>query len=116
MTMLVTLAAARAHLRIDTTDGDADLELKVKGASRAVMNYIRQSLLVGAFTDSAGDVFEDSNGVALSVPEDVQIATLFLIGYMDRNRDSDTEEGFDGLFLPKPVKSLLIHYRKPTLS
>lgn len=116
MVMLVSLEQAREHLRVDTTDGDNDLLLKIKGASRAVLNYIVGSVRTSHFTDSAGDVLEDSAGVALYVPEDVQIATLFVIGYYDRNRDSDRDKEADGLFLPYPAKQLLIPYRDPSLA
>lgn len=34
MTELVTPEAAKMHLRIDDSDGDADLRLKIQGAAR----------------------------------------------------------------------------------
>lgn len=114
MTMLVSLEQARAHLRADTTDGNLDLELKIKGASAAVLRYISNG--ADSFTDSAGDVFEDSNGVALDIPEDVQSATLFLIGYLDRNRDGDEDKAFERGYLPAPVTALLYPYRDPSLA
>lgn len=114
MAMLVSLENARNHLRIDTTDGDADLLLKVKAASRAVLNYISNG--ADTFTDSTGEPYEDSNGVALDVPEDVQSATLFLIGYLDRQRDSDADKEFERGYLPAPVCALLTFYRDPSLA
>lgn len=119
MTMLVSLEQAREHLRRDTTDGDADLLLKVKGASRAVMNYIRSSALTQEFTDSAGDVFEDSNGVALFIPEDIQIATLFLVGSFDTDRTGEAgviNPQWSDLFLPRAVRALLTPYHEPPLA
>lgn len=115
--ILVTLEQAKAHLRSDTSDGDADLLLKVKAASRAVMNYISGGRRTLAFTDSAGAVFEDSSGLALDIPEDVQDATLFVLGAMDANRNSDSDKTWgDGLYLPAPAKALLIPYRDPSLA
>lgn len=114
MALLVSLEDARAHLRIDTNDGDADLELKVKAASRAVLNYISNG--ADPFTDSTGEPYEDSNGVSMDIPEDVQSATLFLVGYLDRNRDSDPDQAFDRGYLPAPVCALLVHYRDPSMA
>lgn len=114
MAMLVSLEQARTHLRIDTSDGDTDLTLKIKGASRAVLEYIKNG--ADPFTDSTGEPYEDSNGVALGIPEDVQSATLFLLGYLDRNRASDKDGGFDRGWLPDPVTALLCPYRTPSLA
>lgn len=112
--MLVTLAQAKAHLRTDTDDGDADLALKIRAASKAVIEYIRNG--ADPFTDSAGDVVEDSSGDPVGIPEDVQIATLFLIGYFDNNRGSDDKNAFEGGWLPGPVRALLAPWRDPPLA
>lgn len=118
--MLVTLEQAKEHLRIEPSDSsggadDSDLTLKIKAASRAVIRYI------GAeqdFLDSAGDVVEDSNGP--TVPEDIQAATLLLLGSLHRNRDgepsSNQAQTWEHGFLPRPVISLLYPYRLPTLA
>lgn len=112
--MLVSMAQARAHLRIDTTDGDTDLQLKVRAASRMVIEYIRSG--ADAFTDSAGDVYEDSAGDATGVPEDVQIAVLFMLGYLDNNRSGDEKGAFERGWLPNPVTAILAPYRDPPLA
>jgi hypothetical protein len=112
MTMLVSIQQASDHLRRDTDADDADLTLKIKGASAAVMRYIGDHNL---FTDSAGDVAEDSNGVAIDVPEDVQAATLLLIGDFYSNRAAGDFVTVDW-FLPPFVMALLYPYRDPTLA
>ncbi len=38
MTELVTPEAAKMHLRIDDSDGDADLLLKIQGGSAALLS------------------------------------------------------------------------------
>jgi hypothetical protein len=108
--MLVTLQQAREHLRVDTTDGDNDILLKVKAASRAVVTYLKSP----SFAESSGEIPEDSAGIAIDVPEDVQIATLMLIGYFDRQRDEDGGHEYELGFLPRPVSALLYPYRVPT--
>src|SRR5207245_838994 len=109
--MLVTLEQASAQLRRDTTDDDADLTLKIKAASRAVVTYLKTP----SFADSAGDVIEDSSGIAIDVPEDVQIATLLLVGYFYKQRDEDAGKEFEAGALPRPVTALLYPYRTPTI-
>lgn len=112
---LVTLAQARAHCRIDDVDSDdvgpddAALGLIISAASRAVLNYLD------------GASFLDSDGMVIGndVPEDVQIATLFLVGEWFKNREAaqdgavDAQNGYG--FLPRPVLSLLFPYRSPVI-
>ena len=57
--MLISLQYASDHLRRDTTDDDVDLTAKIAGASQAVMHYCNTN--IDTFTDSAGEVFDDSN-------------------------------------------------------
>jgi hypothetical protein len=117
--MLVTFAQAAAHLRRDTTADDADLTLKIEGASKAVMNYI-QGPGIDGFTDSAGDVFEDSNGVAQDVPRDIQSATLLLLSDFYNNRTPTASDPVPAEFgygyLPRAVVALLYPYRSPSLA
>lgn len=112
--MLVTLQQASDQVKRDTTDDDADLTLKVKAASRAVVRYLKTA--ADAFLDSAGDPHLDSNGDAIGVPEDVQLAVLFLVGWFYRNRDEDATKAFEEGRLPAPVTALLYPMRKPTLA
>lgn len=117
MTMLVSLQEASDHLRRDTTDDDADLELKIKAASAAIITYLKTP----SFADSSGEVPEDSNGVGIDIPDDVKIATLLLVGEFYRNRDGDQNGAVDQQFygygyLPRPVVALLYPYRVPTLA
>lgn len=115
MTMLVSLEQASAHLRRDTDADELDLTLKIRAASSAVMVYLDGGS--DSFTDSAGEVLEDSNGIALDVPYDIQAATLLLIGDFYKNREpaaSDSvPEAFGYGYLPRAVVSLLYPYRVP---
>lgn len=108
--MLVSLAQASSHLRRDTSDDDSDLTLKIKAASAAVLNYIDDNFI---FLDSAGEPAVDSAGIAVEVPEDIQAATLLLIGYFYRDRDFDTGNQYSMGYLPAPVTALLYPYRTP---
>lgn len=104
--MLVSLAEASDHVRRDTDADDADLTLKIEGASGAVINYLKQPDFIGA----------DGNVVG-TVPNEVKSATLLLIGEMYNARDAEayqrwTQQGY----LPPPVVSLLYPLRKPALA
>ncbi len=117
--MLVTLQQASDHLRRDTSADDNDLILKIHAASAAVMNYI-QGPAIDGFTDTAGDVLEDTSGNPLDVPFAVQAATLLMVGYLYRLRDdndnSSFRAAFDRAYLPMPVTALLTPYRCPSLA
>lgn len=120
----VTLTEASDHLRRDTTDDDNDLSLKIKGASAAVRNYLKQEWRAYVFAvDSNGDVIVDSNGNP--VPEEdssgpiirpeVKVATLQMIGEMYKYREGEQtgriNEGYG--YLPIAVVALLYPLRKP---
>lgn len=116
---LVSLQQASTHLRRDTVDDDADLELKIASASEAVMGYISDEAKAG-WTDSQGDTFDDSNGDAMDVPKQIQSATLLMVGYLfnEREGSSDsavpTQWGYG--YLPLGVTALLFRFRKPTVA
>jgi len=118
MVMLVSLAQASEHLRRDTTDDDADLTIKIKAASLAVLNYISDH----SFLDSAGEPEVDSAGDPINVPEPIQSAVLLLVGnlYTDRFGQEYTEPKASAdllrsgnIILPRTVHFLLDPYREP---
>lgn len=115
MIMLVSLAQTKRRLQIDAdiTEVDEDLTLLIKGASRAVLNYLKKP---DAYQDSNGDVVFDSNGDPVGVPEEVQLATLTLIGIMYRDPDGVEMEKWQHGYLPFPVTSFLYPLRDPTIA
>lgn len=113
MVMLVGLAQAKEHLRVDDADNDNDLILKIHAASAAVLNYIRNG--ADAFTDSSGEPILDSNDNPLGIPYEVQAATLLMLGYLYKDRDSDPDKAYEHGYLPMPVMSLLYPWRVPSL-
>lgn len=112
--MLVSLDQAKVRLRIDSDDGDADLELMIAGASQAVFRYLKGG--TDLFTDSAGVIVEDSAGVASGVPDDVANAVLILVGIWRRDPDGVEAEKWQQGYLPPPVTALLYPLRDPTLA
>lgn len=109
--MLISLEQARAHLRIDTMDDDADLELKIHAASAAVANYLGDA--ADDFLDTDGDPFMDSSGDAPFVPFEVKAATLLMLGALYKDRDGS--EQFQQGYLPAAVTALLYPLRDPVM-
>lgn len=116
---LVTLTQARTQCRIDDFDSDGGVDdgvltLYIRAASRAVLAYLDGA----SFLDSDGNVPEDSSGDPV-VPEDVQLATLFLVAEFFKNREAEQGGAVDAQFgygyLPRPVVALLYPYRTPVL-
>lgn len=134
MVMLVTLEQASDHLRRDSEDDNSDLELKIRAASRAVQNYLKNPLLAYSYAlDSSGVPDLDSDGLPYLevdsngeyIPrEEVQQAVLILLGvlYIDRDAKEYTDprsgaglERLGNISLPRVVHWLLDPIRTPTL-
>ena len=87
---MLTLEEVRAHLRYDSDDNDAALQIMLDAAEQAIKTHC--------------DVGQD-----LAQPA-IKHAALLLIGYWDNNRNA--EQGNDW-YLPQPVLALLTPYRTP---
>ena len=87
---MLTLEEVRAHLRYDSDDNDAALQIMLDAAEQAIKTHC--------------DVGQD-----LAQPA-IKQAALLLIGYWDNNRNA--EQGNDW-YLPQPVLALLTPYRTP---
>lgn len=112
---LVSLEQAQNHLRRDDVGvADPDLSGNISAASALIISYLKDA--ADSFTDTAGNVFHNTAGEALGVPPFVIQATLVLVGYLDKNRNSDKDDAFDTANLPRPVRALLNTIRVPTLA
>lgn len=119
MNMLVTLQEAKDHLRIDTDDGDADLTLKIHGASGAVLNYLKGGNRFVQEVDGDGNPVVDDDGLPVYTEEvlfEVKAAVLLLLGYLYKDRDNDKDHEYEQGFLPRPVTALLYPLRDPALA
>jgi hypothetical protein len=119
---LITLAQARAQVRIDHEVEDAQLEEYIEAASGAVVNYLKSGADV--FLNTLGlpeEIFSDDSPpqvIAYAVPHEVQVATKILVGYFFRNRDGSDPDGHGWTpgNLPLVVMSLLYPLRDPALA
>jgi hypothetical protein len=112
--MLVSLKQAKDHLNIDTDDKDDDVYQKIFGASAMVVNYLKSAADV--FLDTNGEPEMDSMNEPVGVPDEVQSATLLMIGYLYRDRDGDTDKAYEMGYLPRPVTAILTPLRKPAMA
>lgn len=107
---LTTLAEVKGALRFEheSEDHDVRLSLLIGAASLSILRFLK----------SDGDEFRDSNGdiVAGNVDDDIKLATITLVGIMDRNPDGDDKKIFITEYLPAQVESLLHSRREPTLA
>jgi len=121
MTMLVTVEQARDHLRIDAGSvdaGESDLTLKIHAASGAVLNFLKgANRFVQAEVNGIPAFDVDGNPIyTTNVLPEVQGATLLMLGYLFKDRDSDKDHEYEYGVLPRPVTALLSMLRKPTLA
>ena len=93
---IVTIDQVREHLRYDTEDNDPMLEMYIKAAENAVLNYVT-------------DIFENN-----VYPDAVKHAVLLMVGMFDREREPSKESSIIDNYLPPAVRALLYPYRTPT--
>ncbi|MBY6265568.1 phage gp6-like head-tail connector protein [Azospirillum sp. 412522] len=74
---VVTLDEAKAHLRIDGADDDADVGLKLSAAEGAVAQHLDRPL-----------PWQNGDGAEVSVPDPVKVAILLVLGDLYANRES----------------------------
>lgn len=123
--MYVTLERAKAHLNMDHDEDDNLIGLYITAASRAVKNYLKSGSPFKIETDSDGNdvldssgdpVYERDSSGAKIIAEEVQAATLLLIGHLYKDRDENPDGAFEAGYLPKPVTALLYAIRDPALA
>ena len=112
MTLLVSLEDAKRHLRVTGDDDDTSITLLAQAASAAVLGYIG---IEQDFLDTFGEPDYETVDDPTGVPEDVQAATLILVGVLYKDRDGGNEAGWSDGDLPLVVRSLLRPYWTPAV-
>lgn len=112
--MLVSLERTKEFLRVGDDDDDMMLTALIGGASRAVLRYLKgqAATVLGVTSPPDSPPAEPDD----DVPEDVQIATILLVGQLYRNPDNDQEAAFERGYLPKNVTAILYPLRDPALA
>ena len=110
---LVDLAGVKAFLNVYHDEDDTKLSLLISSASRAVVRYIGNQAGEVLGIDSPPNSPPDNLS---TVPEDVQLAVMHLVGFYYLNPDNDRDKAFPHGYLPDSVTSLLYPLRMPTVA
>lgn len=98
---IITLETAKLHLKVDTTDDDAMIEIYLGAAERAAMDYCNRTIY------GAEGVGSDLDGVVIN--DAIKAAILLNLGHLYVNREGvDTVQKQE---LPLGIRSLLQPYR-----
>jgi len=108
MIAFVTLEEVKAHLRVDDSEADDDLQQKIYSASAAILDYVQSSRDV--LVDDDGEVITGTNEL-----DRVKMATLLLVGVWDRVRNGEEETVYHQGYLPFTVTTIIYSLRKPTI-
>jgi hypothetical protein len=109
---LVTLDEAKNHLRVMHTEEDVNILLMIHAASSAVLNYLKENVSDWDGTLIPGSSSSSNNPASL--PSEVKMAVLYLIGVFYRDRDGDFLKDHDINYLPRTVVNILYPLRMPT--
>lgn len=107
MALPVTLDQAKAHVRFDDSEDDADLSLKLMSAQSSVLAYLKVASTEALSIGSPPLYPPGAEGA-------ITAATLLLVGYLYRQRDEDVNHEWEQGFLPRPVTALLYPFRDPS--
>lgn len=127
---LVTLQEAKNHLLVDTSAGDAWIEMAIEGVSDAVLRWLKNDWRAYVLLeDSNGNVIVDSNGDPFPLEDSngpivkpvVKMATLVELAVQYRFRDGDGTPAVPshwghGYVLSAGPTSLLAALRKSTVA
>lgn len=108
MSLLVSLADAKARLRIDDSSADSDYTAMLNQAQALVIDYVKQQ-----YNDTWADTVDDWTDS--TVPEQVVVAILLMFGWLDAHRGDDAATLPVGQ-LPSPVLSSLWRLRDPGIA
>lgn len=95
MTTIVSLAEAKAHLRVLDTSEDALITLYMGAASENIASYLNRAIPT------------DNSGI---IPSSIKAACLLMIGDLFENREAQIMGG--GVVENPAVKNLLYPHRK----
>jgi hypothetical protein len=116
----VTLEEAKAHLRVTHSDDDQSIKLKIRAASSAVKNYMKEYSVYEPARDADEDwevdsnyepVIDEDSNTTRAVRFEVKAAVLILLQQL-----YDQEYNFTPGYLPDEVVGLLYPLRDPALA
>ena len=105
----ITLEVAKQHLRVDTTDDDADITRKLDQANAIVWDYIKHE------PDETGDDAWAPTAAQLLI---IETATMMVLSklYDDRNIGEEDNQNVALGYLTPQVTAILHRLRTPALA
>ncbi|MBP2303426.1 head-tail connector protein [Azospirillum picis] len=100
---IVTLDEAKAHLRVDGADEDADITLKLAAAEDAAAQHLNRPV-----------PWSDADGAEVPVPASVKVAILLILGDLYAVREGAIIGATHAV--NPTVERLLAPYRRITLA
>lgn len=115
MTALIALDVAKQHLRVEHTDDDDDITLKIEQASEICLDYIKQRGDRVAVTDPPTPVVPWDE---TTVPKPVQAAAMMMLSklYDDRSAGQENDERMAIGYLTPAITALLHRFRDPAIA
>ncbi|WP_313074463.1 head-tail connector protein [Melaminivora sp.] len=108
---IVTLEQAKAHLRIDGTDADDDIRLKLSAATQIATTYLDRAVYATQQELDAA-VLAGTAGIDPLVATDmVRAGILLILGDLDANRE-DVVAGTIATRLPTGARACLLPLRR----
>jgi hypothetical protein len=109
MVMLVEVEEVKSRIRFDHDEEDDDIELAIRSASAAVLNYLK--VPHDHYTDSS----ESSGEVPADVPDEVTQAVITLVAIWKRDPAGVEMKDWEMGYLPRPVMAILYPLRDPAM-
>ena len=108
---LVTLEQAKAHLRVDGKDDDADIQLKLNAATEMAVTFIDRAVYASQADLDAARLVGDPGPYPLVANDMVRAGILLLLGDLYANRE-ETITGTIATQLPTGARSCLLPLRR----
>ncbi len=113
MTALLTLDAAKQHLRVDFPDDDEDIQRKIDAASEIVLDYIKRR---GPRPDEANPTPPDWTSDDVPSPIAAAVAIVLSKLYDDRAAGKEDVENVALGYLTPSVTAILHRLRDPAIA
>ncbi|MEC5213313.1 hypothetical protein RCH06_001859 [Polaromonas sp. CG_9.5] len=108
--MLVDIATARLHLRVDGTQDDALIALWLGAAGEAAMQHLNRNVYADSATLAAAVLDGTAGSDPMVVNDMIKAAVLLTLGHLYANRES-VNTGSTATELPRGVDDLLQPFR-----
>ena len=108
---LVTLEQAKAHLRVDGEDDDADIQLKLNAATEMAVAFIDRAVYASQAELTAATLAGDPGPCPMVATDMVRAGVLLILGDLYANRE-EVVTGTIATRLPTGARACLLPVRR----